>query len=303
MVKDHWADLAVGKRARIDDLFCINGHAPPLPHIPPAPLPPARVDEVRLVFTRDYAPGLDKVLETDWYSKRSWPTLIQHQRLLSLFDQMLDRFKTIRSDDFNGNQLTRSMETMVVWEILSMIRSPYAAPDDSGGPMTEDIHQLREAQTRLDALEALLTNSILVRNPTQDVRYDYQLHNTKQWEIDFWRLLGQFVAPTPIANTTDTPLPPQQPTTEDTLLACRNILAMLENRDVLYSVMICRYYGPKLPGWPDVTGEPYSNNPEDARNKVFIARKFIEDEAGGKGTNQVIQRICDMSIRAWHVTR
>lgn len=211
---------------------------------------------------------------------------------------MLDRFRSIKNDDYQGLQTTRSLETKLVWSLLCLPRSPRAATNGvTGSTSQEEMLQLAEAQKRLDAIEALLLHTTLERNPCLEIAYSEQLQNNKYWEVEFWRLLGHFVAyPDPRASTGP---PPAGTSPDETLQACRNILSMLENRDVLYSIMVCRLVGPRLPDFPDGVHQAMNNDDGDPRTKVFIAKKFLEDEAGGKGTNQVVQRLCDMAIRSW----
>ncbi|KAF2094658.1 hypothetical protein NA57DRAFT_79836 [Rhizodiscina lignyota] len=289
-------------RVRLDDLHTISGVAPPSPVPRTAPPSEAAIEEVKLLYHRDYAPGLDKFLETTWYSQRSWPKLIHDGPLFDLFIQMLDRFRAVKSDDYRGAQLIRSLETKVVWRLLCMPRSPHAAANGvTGAPSPEEALQLLEAQKRLDAFEALLTHTTLDRNPLLDVHYQESLQTLKYWEVEFWRLLGQIVSrmPTPASNS-EAPVP--QLSLDDMMQACRNILSMLENRDVLYSMLVCRVFGSRLPGWPDIK-EVFNTDQEDPRLKVFIGKKFLEEEAGGKGTNQVVQRMCDMAVRSWTLGR
>lgn len=215
------------------------------------------------------------------------------------FIQLLERFKSIKNDDYHGLQITRSLETKLVWSLLCLPRSPRAATNGvTGSTSQEELLQLAEAQKRLDAIEALLLHTTLERNPCSDIPYAEQFQHNKYWEVEFWRLLGHFVA-YPDPRTSSPSARPTGANPDETLQSCRSILSMLENRDVLYSVMVCRLVGPRLQDFPDGVDRALNNDDADPRTKVFIAKKFLEDEAGGKGTNQVIQRFCDMAIRSW----
>lgn len=260
------------------------------------------MEEAQLVYHQDYAAALDRFLETKWYTQRSWPKLINDIATFSLFLQMLERFKTIKSDDFRGMQLTRSLETKVVWTLLCLPRSPDAAANGVTGTRSpEEALQLLEVQKRLDAFEALLApySNPLERSPVMDIQYTPSLPSAKYWEVEFWRLLSQTVSGSP--QSSDPAV--QSTTTDESMSQARRILAMCENRDVLYSMMVCRFVGPRLPDWPEGVKDPFNNDQNDPRTMVSIAKKFIEDEAGGKGTTQVVQRICDMSVRSWSLGR
>ena len=39
----------------------------------------------------------------------------------------------------------------------------------------------------------------------------------------------------------------------------------------------------------------------DPKTKLRVARRFVESEANGKGTSQVVQRVCGMVVRGWTV--
>lgn len=80
------------------------------------------------------------------------------------------------------------------------------------------------------------------------------------------------------------------------------LLDMVENRDVLFSMAVVRRYGPS---YETVTenGGSHDRDGSAARDeligKLRVAKKFLEDEAAGKGTNQVVQRLCGMAVRSW----
>ncbi|MCJ1311498.1 hypothetical protein MMC25_005170 [Agyrium rufum] len=44
---------------------------------------------------------------------------------------------------------------------------------------------------------------------------------------------------------------------------------------------------------------PLSDADGDAKDKLNVATMFISDQANGKGTTQVVQRVCGMVLRAW----
>lgn len=82
----------------------------------------------------------------------------------------------------------------------------------------------------------------------------------------------------------------------------RNQLRGLESRDVLYSIAAVRQYGPRTKGEVLQRGTDVAVGgelQEDERGRFAVAKKFVEDEAAGKGTNQVVQRACGMAVRSW----
>lgn len=156
-------------------------------------------------------------------------------------------------------------------------------------------------------------------------------------ELAFWKCLHTFLSASTASSSSSRPLPSSSSASnnndtspvdtdsasaaaaatkevDDAVTSCRSFLDSRENRDVLYSIMVARHIGAKLaeqylqaknkdaanasaPGATPVM--PTSNDEADNRNKVYVAKKFIEDEAAGKGTNQVVQRLCAMVARSW----
>ena len=156
-------------------------------------------------------------------------------------------------------------------------------------------------------------------------------------ERDFWRLVACFATlqtdpalpqPTPTTASTGDGKPEPTPTQQaDALLGeMRVLLDSRENRDVLYSMAVVRHLGmqvqhggPTAPasaggtatetktegeggGVEGAEGKPASGGagPEDEpREKVRVAREFLQYEASGRGTTQVVQRMCGAAVMSW----
>ncbi|KAB8339148.1 hypothetical protein FH972_022084 [Carpinus fangiana] len=71
-----------------------------------------------------------------------------------------------------------------------------------------------------------------------------------------------------------------------------------ENRDILYSIAVARHLGGKAADFPHVQPDTpiFGLNTTD-KNRLLVAKKFLEDEAATEGTDQVVQRICGMAVR------
>ena len=79
----------------------------------------------------------------------------------------------------------------------------------------------------------------------------------------------------------------------------RNILNVLENRDVLYSMAIARHFGGRQADfYPDRLLVSTSNDPEDVIAKLVVAQRFITQEES-TGTTQVVQQLCGMARKSW----
>lgn len=77
----------------------------------------------------------------------------------------------------------------------------------------------------------------------------------------------------------------------------RQILSVLENRDVLYSIAIARHIGGRLEKLDDSrTLVGRSSDPEEAMNKFGVAWRFLGDEEVG-GTTGVVRGLAGMGRR------
>lgn len=162
------------------------------------------------------------------------------------------------------------------------------------------IDGVHDASKRLDIIEHLVSGQFLTSEPLTNPEsaqngtvFDEQL---KFREREFWRLMNKFltIRDDEACSAKDI---------DDTLAGCRSLLDRRENRDVIYSIAIARHLGQRTAEFPDNLQQPTSNDEQDARARLYVAKKFIEDEATGKGTNQVIQRICGMAVRSWTLRR
>jgi hypothetical protein len=249
--------------------------------------------EIRSLYTNDFAPGLDGLLETTWYSTVGVDKLLNdpdlcHQmaELIKYFTQMPGRH------DYEADTKCRATETKVVWQLLSMCR-PSSAPTNGANGFTPTRVDLDEVNKRLDIIEHLLTNRLLATNHVTDIKYPMDMPLEKIHEIDFWKSLGRFVT----LNSED---PNARPELDSALAQCRNLLGGKENRDVIYSIMVGRHVGARVPEFPDHV-HPGPGGEENDQNKLCIAKIFITEQASFKGTNHPIQRLCDMVIRSWAI--
>ena len=142
-------------------------------------------------------------------------------------------------------------------------------------------------------LECLLTNRLLNEQSLKTPDWDQRGSRDKAEELMFWDALARF-----LARRSDDPA--ATPEMDKYLLQCRNMLNGRENRDVIYSLMVTRHLAWKVPGFPH-SMHPESGGETSSVNKVYIAHKFIADEAGYRGTNHPVQRICDMAMRSWAI--
>lgn len=282
------------KQLRIDDLYALN-NVPPrfnLREAPP-PVPSGTLEQIGAFYKYNYATGLDRLFETTWYSQRGQPYLNYNPPLQDFISQVIEQMSAKEEPDSTA---IMSLEARLVWQlaILPRFATTYSNNDAGGDAL------LAEVLPRVDTLECLLTGQFLDPNkvsPSPQAQpstpaQDSSAANQKYNEQSFWHHLSKFVSyhddhPSGIQGV------------NESLAVVRNILAMLENRDVLYSMAIARHIGGRLPNFDPQRHLTASNNDvADDLNKLKVAHHFVENEEQ-RGTSQVIQRICSMAIRSW----
>ncbi|KAI9814434.1 MAG: hypothetical protein M1827_003290 [Pycnora praestabilis] len=289
------------KRIKIDDLLSVGGVIPP-PLTPPnehaSSISPATYDEIKQIYLTLYGPAIDKFLETRWFGLRGLPRLLYDSRLCDQFATLIERFHSTRPDDQEATMVTQGVEAIVIWSLMTMCRSAVSAGNGSEGQVERE--ELEEVTKRLDVFENLVSGQFLDTNPApalDHARYGPSpVQQQKYRECEFWRLIGKFLTLRDDEASSAKEI-------DDTLGTCRMLLDGQENRDVIYSIAIARHIGQRVAEFPDNLQQPTDNDEQDVRTKLFVAKKFIEDEAAGMGTTQVIQRLCGMATRSWTVAR
>lgn len=289
----------------MDDLLAINGVAPPLP-APPASISPATYDEIKTVYTTIYAPGIDKFLETRWFSLRGLSHLLHDARLCEQFATLIARYAMTPAlgspEYYHVASVTQSLEATVVWAMMGLCRLVANTPNPTNGQVNylEVNDGVHDAARRLEVFETLVLGQYLDVEPFTSMEATRNgtvlADQLKHREREFWRLMHTFLAIRDDEASSAKEI-------DDTLAKCRVLLDSRENRDVIYSIAIARHLGQRMAEFPDNLQQPTSNDENDARAKLYVAKKFIEDEANTKGTTQVIQRLCGMAMRSWTVRR
>nr|OQO07265.1 hypothetical protein B0A51_17954 [Rachicladosporium sp. CCFEE 5018] len=289
MQRNSAASVTLGATSQlvpIEDLYSLDDIPPPyLPKDSPQPQS-HEVGEVAAYFSQRYAPGLDRLFETTWYSTRGQNRIYEHA---ALRDFVLQCMTQLRSND-GTNTANRSLEAKLVWTLALLPLSALAQ-----SPRASDA-LLITLEPRVLILQALLTGSSLSQShvplPPRPLpeRSNDEDKATFAREY-FWHHLLHF------STLSDSPVDAEQ--ADVSLAAMRGVLNVLENRDVLYSIAVTRHIGARLPDWRP--GAQIQGSPEDA-DKLRVAHHFVEQEAGS-GTSQVVQRICSMALRGWGLRR
>jgi white-opaque regulator 2 len=277
MQSSHDTDSRTVKEVTMDDLFSLNDIPPPYQkRETPAPVSPDMQREIADFYQFHFAVGLNKLLETDWYTIHGLAALQSTPALHDFVSQCVEQFKS-QSDTTSTNSQIKSLEARLVWHLATMPRHS-----------SQDL----ELMARIDTLESLLTGQYLdpSRTPPAPMPADESKYN----EQAFWHHLGRCTAA-----RDDRPDAAVLQEINSALAAMRGILNMLENRDVLYSVAIGRHIGGRMPDFhPSKHLVASTNDANDDINKLKVAHQFVETE-DQRGTTQVIQRICGMAMRGW----
>ncbi|OOF95797.1 hypothetical protein ASPCADRAFT_47975 [Aspergillus carbonarius ITEM 5010] len=285
------------KQVHISDLLALRGIPPPPPH-PITSLPPNRLEEIQAVFLATYAPAIDKFFETRWFQEKALPHLLANAQLMAEYSALIDAFNDPNLADPNVLARLESFEASVVWSSMTLCR--HVMNVSSG---TQPEYDLLAAAKRLDVIEAMITGEYLDANPLgqfpsrEPAATPPSLPDQlMQRSLDFWTAIGHFL-------TLHDNEASSAKEIDDTLARCRTLLDTFENRDVIYSIAIARHLGQRWADFPRSFPQPIPTNEKDAGAKLYVAQKFLEQEAGGKGTTQVIKRLCGMVVRSWIVSR
>ncbi|TGO65296.1 hypothetical protein BCON_0003g00910 [Botryotinia convoluta] len=278
----------------IDDLLSYgNPPAPADQTVQDVSQNPQSLDEAKHLYYSIYSPGLESFLESKWFSAKGASKLMSDKPLLEKFGTLLLQFsKTIVSDPI-AIAHTASVEAKVVWALACMVK---LGAEDAKEAKVEAKSALPaqddpiEADHRLTVFECLLTGKVAESNQlTAPVQGSGDHHRLR--ELEFWYTLANFVC-----------LREDDPNcvkdVDETLGTLRNLLDGRENRDVLYSIAIIRAMGQRVSEYTP-SDTPLHFDESDNRSKLLVAKKFVQDEASGSGTTNVIRRLCELATRTW----
>ena len=257
-------------------------------------------EEIKYMFIHEYADGLNKLLETQWYTVHGIERLFAHHELCEEFAGTLELFANTKSNQFEQMRWLPPAESKLVWQLMQLPRcvsNPNPADTD-----------LQTVIARLEVLECLITGRTILRSPTS---FGPPQPGMDPRQSFFWRNLGDAVTQSTLCNAHwGLPTVPNAfSNAEVALRSMKSVLDNIEPRDVLYSAAVLRHLGPRHVAALSTAVTYPVNMPQldpqgqQERAKVAVAKRFLEDEASGRGTTQVIQRVCGMVVRSWSYWR
>ncbi|KAL8770058.1 MAG: hypothetical protein Q9209_004096 [Squamulea sp. 1 TL-2023] len=289
------AEQHPGKRARIDELVAYEGD----PSYLTQPLAPTTFDNLRTCIQKVYCTQIDRFLETQWFTNRALDHVLGDAHLTERINRIISLF-TIEPHSPTHEQATRatrSLETGIIWSIMSTIRRVTGSAGSSNSQIDPGELQagVLEAAKRVDIFENLLVGQYLdieapapmTEQTANGTTFQAQQH---QREYDFWRLLHKFLTIRDDEASASHEL-------DQTLNDAKGLLDLKENRDVMYSIAVVRLQGARenLENLPQQTSRSSDSDLDKAKN-------FLEGQTV-RGTNQVVQRVCGMAAKAWTLPR
>ncbi|KAI1467668.1 uncharacterized protein F4812DRAFT_471638 [Daldinia caldariorum] len=277
------------RKMKVHELVGMTGTVPPVLE---SPLNGEKLAEVRDLYEQVYAPGLEKFFETEWYTKpQGVGTLMSSTAVNEMLAGFLQSMAKTDANDVAGMQYSANLEFRVVWDLTTLVyTSEYKINVGEHLPPPDDGS---EARNRVAVFEALLSGDNLDQNflhpppPAADIR----LHRIR--EFKFWYLLAEFL------RIRDQPGVDMTRQRDYYLGQLRELLDGRENRDVLYSLAVIRALAPNFPPDFESTLPPHLDE-TDPKNKLAVARKFIQDESQVTGgTTNVVRRFSELAVRAF----
>lgn len=272
-------------RMKVDDLIGLLGPAAPTQEIA---LTPELLTEIINVYREVYAVGLQSFFEANYFQKQDAQGKFAFEHSQQLLRQFASFLKIVQSVPANDHtQMTHSgvLETRLIWALAILPCNSAPPSSNADAKVLPPPDDLTEAANRVKVMETLLCGDFLSSNPLTPPVPDTQPH--REQEFEFWYNLAQYLCY-------------YDPAKRDEVLGkLRMQLGGRENRDLIYSIAISRELSPRV----EVGFErnvPQHMDESDPKNRLFVANKFIQDEAQVTGgTTNVVRRFGEIAIRAY----
>ncbi|WYZ35284.1 hypothetical protein EsH8_I_001560 [Colletotrichum jinshuiense] len=273
------------KKMKFDDLIGLLGPAAPTQEIA---LTPELLTEIINIYREVYAVGLQAFFEASWFQKQDAQgkfALEHSQALLGQFASFLKVVQSVPANDHTQMAHSGVLETRLIWALATLPCRSALGLTNADAKVLPPLEDVTEAANRVRVLEALLCGDFLQSNPLAPPVPDANPH--RQQEFEFWHNLAQYVCYHDAAKR------------DEILGRLRLQLGGRENRDLIYSIAISREISPRVePGFE--RSIPQHLDESDPKNRLYVANKFIQDEAQVTGgTTNIVRRFSEIAIRAF----
>ncbi|KAF3077883.1 hypothetical protein TWF569_011742 [Orbilia oligospora] len=291
-------DLSTGnpaKRIKIDDL--IAGSAPPPPTPPPSENAYLPGNEgVKALYSNKYAPALDQLFETGWFSDECISIMSLNLDLVNFLGTVFDRLNSGEapaSAETSLDHLPPGKAALILYTVMDLL---YGLGRKSDGPLigpqSSRAENISETLDRVRIIETLVMNKRL-EDEDDSTNMSLADFNPEEESPDvrstkFWGAIKMFL------RLSD----PGSPAARDILKACHPYLESgLDNREIIYSIATIRHL---QAAFKDSREDTYPDPEERRRRGVNLddAKSFIEGMArtpSGEITC-VFRRICSRAL-------
>ncbi|KKY27016.1 putative c6 finger domain [Phaeomoniella chlamydospora] len=246
------------------------------------------------LWTRTFAPALGHLLETAWFEGSTSTSILlgNHPHKNIELEWEFAHFVRMVSDTQQDDPTIPSREARLIWRFFRLAQYYTNTVNDAPSDAYEDAML---TSRRINVLQALLTGESLQSNPlnpstiygsSEMENYPVELQ-LKERESEFWYNLGNFT--TRLAPT-DQPNESAREASQESLTRMRYVLDAYENRDLLYSIAICRFFG-------ELYRQAVPETQSD-RASYFVAKGFIESEVT-RGSSTVMKTVSRIAMRSW----
>ncbi|KAF4549543.1 Fungal Zn(2)-Cys(6) binuclear cluster domain-containing protein 18 [Elsinoe fawcettii] len=251
------------------------------------------VGDIRGLFSSQYGPALNSFFETTWYTDHGDAYLFSRPQEVHFFIHASRILRQRLPHPQPDPATVTAVEMKLVWHFAALPRIAWEIRQAADTQLADLLH-------RLDVIEHLITGAVLPVNlippaPLPPKKASYEDIPTPEFLAhSFWHHLGMFTAQDDTSRYFNAGSQTNRNIT-DSMGAMRQILSVLENRDVLYSIAIARHIGGRLTRLEQAfPPSSRSQDPEEPLNKFGVAWKFLGDEEVG-GTTGVVRSIASLA--------
>ncbi|KAK1838588.1 negative acting factor [Colletotrichum chrysophilum] len=272
-------------KMKIDELIGLLGPAAPTQEIA---LTPEIFGEIISIYNEVYAVGLQSFFETNWFHAKDAQgkfALEHNQPIISQFASFVKVLQAVPANDHTQMAHSGVLEARLIWALASMPCSGATMTANTDAKFLPSPEDLTEAANRVRVFETLLSGDFLPSNPLAPPVPDANPH--RQQEFEFWHNLAQYLCHHDAAKR------------DEILGNLRLQLGGRENRDLIYSIAISREISPRVePGFE--RNIPQHMDESDPKNRLYVANKFIQDEAQVTGgTTNIVRRFSEIAVRSF----